>query len=194
MEQFHNATALAHEDIHVAIRRVQPHSAHLTAHPIHPDTHVAWMLRHDNAIVFIQIKHGVFGCKVHNQKRHLKVGLFRMVTPQLPLSGGGYRRDRCYGGVAGFCKIKHPLCRWACGCCMGGGFGRVPNPRLLQLFEDLVNEFSYVAHIDGAVAVDVAIFVVFGGENHVYQSSYVAHIHDAIAVHVAEQRGFIFCF
>ena len=114
--------------------------------------------------------------------------------PQLPLSGGGYRRDRCYGGVAGFCKIKHPLCRWACGCCMGGGFGRVPNPRLLQLFEDLVNEFSYVAHIDGAVAVDVAIFVVFGGENHVHQSSYVAHIHDAIAVHVAEQRRFIFCF
>ncbi|MDD5816950.1 MAG: hypothetical protein PUE05_00290, partial [bacterium] len=75
---------------------------------IHPDTHVAWMLRHDDAIVFIQIKHSVFGCKVHNQKRHLKVGLFRMVTPQLPLSGGGYRRDRCYGGVAGFCKIKAP--------------------------------------------------------------------------------------
>ena len=31
--------------------------------------------------------------------------------PQLPLSDGGYRRDRCYGGVAGFCKKKHPLCR-----------------------------------------------------------------------------------
>ncbi|MEE0906596.1 MAG: hypothetical protein U0L43_00225, partial [Muribaculaceae bacterium] len=32
------------------------------------------------AIVFIQIKHGVFDCKVLNQKRHVKVGLFRMVT------------------------------------------------------------------------------------------------------------------
>ncbi|MDD5818306.1 MAG: hypothetical protein PUE05_07265, partial [bacterium] len=53
---------------------------------IHPDTHVAWMLRHDDAIVFIQIKHSVFGCKVHNQKRHLKVGLFRMVTNKLPSS------------------------------------------------------------------------------------------------------------
>ena len=40
----------------------------------------ARMLSHHKAIVFIQTKHGVFGCKVHKQKRHVKVGLFRMVT------------------------------------------------------------------------------------------------------------------
>ncbi|MDD6124873.1 MAG: hypothetical protein PUB56_01255, partial [Paraprevotella sp.] len=38
------------------------------------------ILSHHKAIVFIQIKHGVFDCKVHKQKRHVKVGSFRMVT------------------------------------------------------------------------------------------------------------------
>jgi len=38
------------------------------------------MLRHDDAVVLIQIKHGLFGCKVRNQNRHAKVGLVRMVT------------------------------------------------------------------------------------------------------------------
>ena len=41
---------------------------------------VARMLSHHKAIVFIQTKHGAFGCKVHKQKRHVKVGLFRMVS------------------------------------------------------------------------------------------------------------------
>ena len=57
---------------------------HLPAHTIDSDTHVARMLSHHKAIVFIQIKHGIFGCKVHKQKRHVKVGLFRMVTPGQP--------------------------------------------------------------------------------------------------------------
>lgn len=39
---------------------------------------------HHKAIVSIQIKHSVFDCKVHNQKRHEKVGLFRMVTHDMP--------------------------------------------------------------------------------------------------------------
>ena len=29
---------------------------------------------------WLQIKHAVFDCKVHKQKPHVKVGLFRMVT------------------------------------------------------------------------------------------------------------------
>ena len=41
------------------------------------------MLSHHKAIVFIQIKHGVFDCKVHKQKRHVKVGSFRMVTERM---------------------------------------------------------------------------------------------------------------
>ena len=53
---------------------------HLPAHTIDSDTHIARMLSHHKAIVFIQIKHGVFDCKVHKQKRHVKAGLFRMVT------------------------------------------------------------------------------------------------------------------
>jgi len=39
------------------------------------------MLRHYYTIVFVQIKHSVFDCKVRNQKRFDKVGLFRTDTP-----------------------------------------------------------------------------------------------------------------
>ena len=44
-------------------------------------SHRKFLLSHkpSKAIVFILIKHGVFDCKVHKQKRHVKVGLFRMV-------------------------------------------------------------------------------------------------------------------
>ena len=52
----------------------------LAVHTINSNTHIARMLSHDKAIVLIQIKHGVFDCKVHKLKRHVKVGLFRMVT------------------------------------------------------------------------------------------------------------------
>jgi hypothetical protein len=38
------------------------------------------MLRHYYTIVFVQIKHSVFDCKVRNQKRFDKVGLFRTDT------------------------------------------------------------------------------------------------------------------
>ena len=45
-------------------------------------SHRKFLLSHkpSKAIVFILIKHGVFDCKVHKQKRHVKVGSFRMVT------------------------------------------------------------------------------------------------------------------
>jgi len=47
------------------------------------------MLRHYYTIVFVQIKHSVFDCKVRNQKRFDKVGRFRTDTmilqsPSLP--------------------------------------------------------------------------------------------------------------
>ena len=38
------------------------------------------MLSHDYAVVFIQIEHSVFVCKVRKQKRYSKVGFFRMDT------------------------------------------------------------------------------------------------------------------
>ena len=48
-------------------------------------SHRKFLLSHkpSKAIVFIQIKHGVFDCKVHKQKRHVKGGSFRMVTKRL---------------------------------------------------------------------------------------------------------------
>ncbi|MDY3891779.1 MAG: hypothetical protein SOZ26_04490, partial [Bacteroidaceae bacterium] len=52
----------------------------LPAHSIDSNTHITRILSHHKAIVFIQIKHGVFDCKVHKQKRHVKGGSFRMVT------------------------------------------------------------------------------------------------------------------
>lgn len=38
------------------------------------------MLRHDDTVVFIQIEHSVFGCKVRKLKRYVKVGSFRTDT------------------------------------------------------------------------------------------------------------------
>ena len=70
----------ANKDIYISVCGVKTDSTDLPAHTIDSDTHIARMLSHHKAIVFIQIKHGVFGCKVHKQKRYVKVCLFRMVT------------------------------------------------------------------------------------------------------------------
>lgn len=44
------------------------------------DSHINRMLPHNYSVVLIQIKHSDFDCKVHNQNRYIKVGLFRMDT------------------------------------------------------------------------------------------------------------------
>ena len=61
---------------------LQTNGTDLPAHTIDSNTHITRMLSYNKAIVYIQIKHGAFDCKVHKQKRHVKVGLFRMVTVQ----------------------------------------------------------------------------------------------------------------
>ena len=80
MQQLHYLSARANKDIYISVCGVKTDGTDLPAHTIDSDTHIARMLIHHKAIVFIQIKHGVFDCKVHKQKRYVKVGLFRMVT------------------------------------------------------------------------------------------------------------------
>ena len=51
----------------------QAHLANLATQLIYPGAHVAWMLRHHNTIVFIQIKHSKLFCRqssplIRNQK------------------------------------------------------------------------------------------------------------------------------
>ena len=55
-------------------------SDYLTAKTIYTHAYIRRILRHYYAITFIQIKHSVFDCKVHNHNSHIKVGLFRMLT------------------------------------------------------------------------------------------------------------------
>ncbi len=80
MQQLHYLSVRANKDIYISVCGVKTDGTDLPAHTIDSDTHIARMLIHHKAIVFIQIKHGVFDCKVHKQKRYVKVGLFRMVT------------------------------------------------------------------------------------------------------------------
>ena len=80
MQQLHYLSARANKDIYISICGVKTDGTDLPAHSIDTNTHITRMLSHHKAIVFIQIKHGVFDCKVHKQKRHVKVGSFRMVT------------------------------------------------------------------------------------------------------------------
>ena len=80
MQQLHYLSARANKDIYISVCGVKTDGTDLPAHTIDSDTHIARMLSHHKAIVFIQIKHGVFDCKVHKQKRYVKVGLFRMGT------------------------------------------------------------------------------------------------------------------
>ena len=61
---------------------LQSNGTDLPAHTIDSNTHITRMLSYNKAIVYIQIKHGAFDCKVHKQKRHVKGGLFRMVTKE----------------------------------------------------------------------------------------------------------------
>ena len=45
---------------------------------IESHAHIRRMLRHDDTIAFIKVKHIVLDCKVRKQKRHVIVGHFRM--------------------------------------------------------------------------------------------------------------------
>ena len=65
MQQLHYLSARANKDIYISVGGVKTDGTDLPAHTIDSDTHIARMLSHHKAIVFIQIKHGVFGCKVH---------------------------------------------------------------------------------------------------------------------------------
>ena len=60
-------------------------------------SHRKFLLSHkpSKAIVFILIKHGVFDCKVHKQKRHVKGGSFRMVTFGWLLSYDLFIKNEC---------------------------------------------------------------------------------------------------
>ena len=80
VQQLHNLAVLAYKNIDITVGRIKAHAAYLTAHPVYSYTHIARMLSHDYAVVFIQIEHSVFVCKVRKQKRYSKVGFFRMDT------------------------------------------------------------------------------------------------------------------
>ena len=60
-------------------------------------SHRKFLLSHkpSKAIVFILIKHGVFDCKVHKQKRHVKGGSFRMVAFGWLLSYDLFIKNEC---------------------------------------------------------------------------------------------------
>lgn len=83
MQQFHYSAALPYKYIDISVGRVKSDSADLAAHPVYSDAHVSRILRHDDAVAFIQIEHGVFDCKVRYQKHRVKDGLIRMVTASL---------------------------------------------------------------------------------------------------------------
>lgn len=80
MQQLHYFAALPYKYVNISVGRVKSDSAHLATHPVYSDAHVRRILRHNYAVVFIQIKHGVFDCKVRYQKHHVKVGFIRMVA------------------------------------------------------------------------------------------------------------------
>ena len=73
--------------LYISVRRVKSYRTNLPTHSVNSDPHVARMLSHNYAFVLMQIKHGVFVCKVRIQKRLSKVGLVRMVTLNLVMNG-----------------------------------------------------------------------------------------------------------
>ena len=60
MQQLHYLSARANKDIYISVCGVKTDGTDLPAHTIDSDMYVARMLSHHKAIVFIQIKHGVF--------------------------------------------------------------------------------------------------------------------------------------
>ena len=80
MQDFHNFAGTADKNINVAVRGIKADHPYLTTQTVHTHAHISRMLRHDNTVAFIQIKHSVFDCEVRNQKRYMKAGLFRTDT------------------------------------------------------------------------------------------------------------------
>lgn len=74
MKQFHDFTTFANKYIDVAVCRIQPKTSYLTTHPIDSDAHIARMLSHNYAIIFIDTEHLVFYCKIRCKKRDVKDG------------------------------------------------------------------------------------------------------------------------
>ncbi len=80
MQQLHYLSAFAYEYIDISVGRIKTCGSDLAAHPVDSYAHIARMLRHDYPVTLIQIEHSVFVCKIRKHKRHVKVGLVRMVT------------------------------------------------------------------------------------------------------------------
>lgn len=84
MKDFHHLPRLTHEDIDVSIRRIKSdHPDQTTAH-----THIRRMMRHDNAVIFIQIEHSVFASELCSKNAMSKLADFgrirKIYSPKLP--------------------------------------------------------------------------------------------------------------
>ena len=80
VKDFHHPAGPAHKYIDIAVGRVKADQPYLPTQTVDTHAHIGRMLRHDDAVVLIQIKHSVFDCKVRNPRRYVQAGLFRTDT------------------------------------------------------------------------------------------------------------------
>ena len=64
MQHLHQLAALAYKNIHISISRVKTNASYLPTQLVYTGTHIAWMLRHNDAIIFIKIEHNFFTAKL----------------------------------------------------------------------------------------------------------------------------------
>lgn len=80
MKYFHHFTGAANEYIYISVGRIKTNLTNLSTKTVHTHAHIGRTQRHYISIILVEIKHGVFDCKVRNQKRYVKDGLVRMLT------------------------------------------------------------------------------------------------------------------
>ena len=88
MKNLRHFAALANEYVHVTIAWIKTYATNLATHPIDAYTHIARMLCHHHAVVFILIEHRFWERKVRNIHSRGKGSSFRMVTAQSLFPGG----------------------------------------------------------------------------------------------------------
>jgi hypothetical protein len=68
MKDLHHLTAFANKDVNIAICRVQSQLTNLPAQAVNPHSHIGGVLRHNDAIILIQVKHSFFATKLRRKK------------------------------------------------------------------------------------------------------------------------------
>ena len=109
VQDFHHLTRLPDKDIDIAVGRVESDHPDLSAQAVDTHAHIRRMLRHDNAVILIQIEHCVFAAKFASKNAIQKSAFFGRIHFG---RHGSFGNDGNYGSYGNRRQFKEEKAYW----------------------------------------------------------------------------------